>query len=86
MRRAISRWNLYPHVRGRTSAILVNESLSERELYGRGTRKRDGRLEVARDKVWGSRDVVGVGNVYESMGKGVFLRAAKSGVLCIEYG
>ena len=44
-----------------------------------------GRLEVARDKVWGRRDVVGVCGVYESMCEGV-LPAAESGVLCIGYG
>ena len=59
----ISHWNLYTHIRGCTSAILAIERLSERELDGRGTRKRNGQLEVAR----GCRDVVGVCDVYDSM-------------------
>ena len=72
----ISHWNLYTHIRGRTSTILAIERLSERELDGRGTRKRNGQLEVAR----GRRDVVGVCDVYDSMCEGVFLRTAESGV------
>lgn len=47
-------------------------------LDGGETRKRDARLEVARDKVWGCRDVVGVGDVNESMCEGVFLRVVES--------
>lgn len=53
---------------------------------GRKTRKGDGRLEVARDKVWGRRDVVGVRDVYVSMCEGVFLRSAASGVMRVVYG
>ena len=53
-------------------------------LEDRETRKRGTRFEVARDKVWGRRDVISVHDVHESMGKGVFLHVAASGVLALD--